>query len=481
MVSLFFDLNQELQNLAESLDIPPQIAEQAVSTYDDVAEWLSRDDSPLREYNPDIYPQGSFRLGTMIRPIDEEGGFDVDLVCRLNLAKESTTQADLKSMVGARIEDSDDFRHLLSERRRCWTLGYPGQFHLDVLPAIPDAEGDENDILITDTDLVRWQFSNPKNYSKWFFGQMNKVLTEARAAMAKSIGVSIEDVPEWKLRTPLQRAVQLLKRHRDVLFKHDDERRPVSIIITTLAASAYEGEGDIETALIQLIRKMPEHIERRNGDWWVPNPAHLDENFADKWNERPERREAFVRWLDRVLADLAGAPIAKSAAERRNNLAESFGIRRHAGNVALMSKAVPSFLLEHVPALASANHVEAPKWPVKQMYTCSVSGYVYRKERRKRPLWALSDDRPVGKGYGLRFRAQTNVPPDFEIHWQVANTGSEAADDHGLRGDFYDSNDGSMGRWESTQYAGTHWVEAFIVKNGVCVARSGRKFVKIKS
>jgi hypothetical protein len=229
----FFDLNQDLQNLAESLDIPPQIAEQAVSTYDDVAEWLGQEDSPLREYHPEIYPQGSFRLGTMIRPIQEDGGFDVDLVCRLDIPKEHTTQAQLKAQVGDRLQDSADFRHLIKERRRCWTLDYPREFHLDVLPAIPDIEGDDHDILITDTDLRLWQFSNPKAYSKWFFGQMNKALTEARAAMAKSAGVSIEDVPEWRMRTPLQRAVQLLKRHRDVFFKYDDEHRPVSIIITT--------------------------------------------------------------------------------------------------------------------------------------------------------------------------------------------------------------------------------------------------------
>lgn len=360
-------------------------------------------------------------------------------------------------------------------------LGLPGAVSYDILPAIPDADGEDHDILITDTDLLRWQFSNPKNYAKWFFGQMDKVLTEAKAAMAKSTGVSIEDVPEWKVRTPLQRAVQLLKRHRDVLFKHDNENRPVSIIITTLAASVYNGEKDIQTALTQLVRKMPEQILKRDGKWWVVNPAHTEENFADKWNESPERRDAFLRWLGRVLADLAGAPVAKSAAERRDNLAESFGIRQQQRNIAVMSKSAPTILLENVPALAGTNHVKEPKWPVKQVYGCSVIGHVYRKTSGRRPLWALSDDRPVGKGYGLRFRVQTNTPSPFEIQWQVTNTGREASEDDGLRGDFYDSDDSSMGRWETTKYAGTHMVEAFVIKNGVCVARSGRKLVKIKS
>lgn len=34
-------------------------------------------------------------------------------------------------------------------------------------------------------------------------------------------------------------------------------------------------------------------------------------------------------------------------------------------------------------------------------------------------------------------------------------------------------------RWETTVYAGTHWGQAFVLKDNVCVARSGRKLVKV--
>jgi len=475
-----FDLNRELQNIAESLDIPPQAAEHAVSTYDEVAEWLGQEDSPLREYSPTIYPQGSFRLGTIISPIDPRAGFDVDVVCRLEIPKEQTTQSDLKNSVGDRLAESEDFHYLLEERRRCWTLNYPNQFHLDVLPAIPDYGLGGDGILITDTELRLWQFSNPIGYSGWFFGRMGQVLAEARAAMAKSAGVTIEEIPEWRVRTPLQRAVQLLKRHRDAHFKHDDERRPVSIIITTLAARAYDGERDIESALIKLVHEMPEYIESRNGKWWVANPAHPDENFADKWNESPERRRAFLAWLQRVFSDVGMTTFAKSARERRQNLAESFGMQRDADGIAIAKAKLPATLQEYVPAIDSIGHAQKPSWPVRELYKCTVRGNVYRKRGGTRSLWPLSD-RPVPKGYALRFQADTNARPPYNVHWQVTNTGNEAREARQLRGDFYTSDSGSKGRWETTQYAGTHWVEAFVVKDGVCVARSGRRFVKIKA
>ena len=48
-------------------------------------------------------------------------------------------------------------------------------------------------------------------------------------------------------------------------------------------------------------------------------------------------------------------------------------------------------------------------------------------------------------------------------------------------GNFYESESTDKGiRWESTQYRGTHWVEAYVVKAGSCVAKSGKFYVKIR-
>ena len=221
------------------LDIPDAIADEAVLEFQRVAMWLGAEESPLQRYDPQLYPQGSFRLGTPVRPVGGTGDFDIDLVCRLNIRKEQITQKDLKRIVGDRLKADEELRKRLKELRRCWTLGYQPSFHLDVLPCIPDAEMQTTGILLTDKELLRWQFSNPIGYANWFFDRMRYVLTEAQKAYARAQNINIEDVPEWRVRTPLQRAVQVLKRHRDVRFIDDEDRRPVSIIITTLAGHAY--------------------------------------------------------------------------------------------------------------------------------------------------------------------------------------------------------------------------------------------------
>jgi hypothetical protein len=145
---------------------------------------------------------------------------------------------------------------------------YGKRFHLDVLPAIPDAERPDTSILLTDKGLVRWQFSNPIGYAEWFYVRMGPQVLQMREALARAASASVEEIPEWRIRTPLQRAVQLLKRHRDLRFAADPDNRPASIIITTLAAHAYRQQTQTYEALLQIVRDMPRYIQNRDGKWW---------------------------------------------------------------------------------------------------------------------------------------------------------------------------------------------------------------------
>ncbi|MFI7691623.1 cyclic GMP-AMP synthase DncV-like nucleotidyltransferase [Nonomuraea sp. NPDC049655] len=304
-------LSDLLDGAVETLDIAPYLYRLAVRCYEDVGTWLAeRGKSDWR-----IYPQGSFLLGTVVRPHTPRGEYDIDLVCRLPVAKESTTQAKLKELIGDELfafmqwkkqQGAADGPKGIDERRRCWTLDYSGEgFHLDVLPTIPDVERPPTGILLTDKVLPQWQRSNPIGYAEWFKDRSE--LTSYRIEAATKRHVNVADVPEWEIRTPLQRVVQILKWHTMLRFANNPDNRPPSILITTLAAQAYEGERDLFTATSNVLSRMRDSIENRDGEWWVPNPAHKKENFTDKWNEYPERREAFFRWhsdISSVLHDL---------------------------------------------------------------------------------------------------------------------------------------------------------------------------------
>jgi hypothetical protein len=76
----------------------------------------------------------------------------------------------------------------------------------------------------------------------------------------------------------------------------------------------------------------------------------------------------------------------------------------------------------------------------------------------------------VDKGRQIIFEIEScNVQPPYTVYWKVRNTGIEAQNAGSLRGEI---RKGSMTREESTSYAGSHWVECYIVKNGRCVAQA---------
>lgn len=62
--------------------------------------------------------------------------------------------------------------------------------------------------------------------------------------------VHIEQIPEDDVKTPLQRVVQLLKRHRDVFYEGQPEHRPSSIIVTGAAVASSTSRVRVQTCLL---------------------------------------------------------------------------------------------------------------------------------------------------------------------------------------------------------------------------------------
>ena len=327
-----------LEDLAEELSVPPSRYEQAERRYKSLGAWLHRDAATLRQWDPQVYVQGSFRLGTTIRPSSEDEEYDIDSVCEFRkLGKAQLSQKQLRVLLGAEIEAyrvAHSMHKPLREGRRCWVLDYAdgAQFHMDVVPAVPngqavrslleargvDARWTSTAIAITDNEAATypyitddWPRSNPKGYCEWFRSRMAADLERRKRRLAQGVQASVEDIPDYRVRTPLQAAVMILKRHRDHTFQDRPEVRPISVIITTLAAHSYNGEETIGQALASILGGMDRHILWQGERYWIPNPTDLLENFADKWVERPERADAFFKWLEKARHEFAYA--ARSA------------------------------------------------------------------------------------------------------------------------------------------------------------------------
>ncbi len=328
-----------IEEIAASIDIPDSTYEAAKKRYDDLSEWLIKNPkSKSAQFKPYVFPQGSFRYGTAILPWGRDE-YDLDVSCKLQngVSKENCTQEQLKELLGNDLEAYRLDRNIeekLERKHRCWRLNYQDKlkFHVDNVPCIPEKDdmrhmlqermmkaGESKflaervaQLAVSITDDRKssyriispdWNVSNPEGYAQWFISQMKQAgrMLESIALTAKV--AKVDDIPTYKWRTPLQRCVQILKRHRDIMFEHNSDGKPISIIITTLAARAYKGE----TTMQGILSRMGDFVNQQKPR--VPNPVNPSEDFADKWPTEAGLKlrleENFWAWLDRAKEDFS--------------------------------------------------------------------------------------------------------------------------------------------------------------------------------
>ncbi len=488
-------LNHTLKEITEVLDLTQYQYEEAEKHYQAVGKFLGNCPT-ISQYDPQIFPQGSFRLGTVVRPLIDGEEYDIDLVCLLNASYNDFSPYLLKQTIGNRLKEPQYRKQLDDEHRRCWRLNYneDSKFHLDIIPAIPDPNSSQylrglqmpstyvdTAISITDNQdahyysyTYEWPKSNPKGYAEWFKDQMKVTLNEGLRMYAGLKGVSIDDVPFYRVKTPLQRAIQILKRHRDMIFKHDDEDRPISIIITTLSAKAYANQNNIYDALMAILRDMHLYITTdAYGNSEIKNPVDARENFADKWKEYPKRKENFFLWLERARMDFEILLDIPNPKELEKVLTESLGANV-VSKVLTENRSLPlitntSITLRNPNAIDYSPNEEfiEEKYPVNLLYNLKIDCKVSQKGFRD---FLLREVYILKRNHSLKFFvARNTVPKPYEVKWKVRNCGIKA-NQNGVRGQIL-NDDGSETRTETSSFYGRHYVECYIIKNGVCVAR----------
>lgn len=297
-----------LERLGAAIDLTESQLNLARERYESVGEWLATSRHPWLA-GSSIFAQGSVALNTAKKPVGRDE-FDVDLVSHLSAAPSSVQPSEIKSAIGARLREHATYREMLKEKARCWRLNYSGDFHLDITPAVWHTSEPPPALLVPDKRLQRWTPSNPVGYRELF---EKRAMLQPRLLLARAHGVvAADDLEAFPVQLGakgiLRRTVQLLKHHRDLRFQAPElsEVRPISIVITTLAAQSYEravGTTAFDTQydlLLAVVEGMPDFIQvvSRNGApyYLVPNETVRGENFTDKWNQDARLAEAFLRW-----------------------------------------------------------------------------------------------------------------------------------------------------------------------------------------
>lgn len=227
-----------------------------------LAEHLKSSLGPRHGYTISTWLQGSYKYGTLIKPVHRGEEYDVDVGVYFQWDDEEDiepTPKQLRNWIQAELLTYEKICADLKKveeppKERCSRASYVRQFHIDT-PVYH---------LNPDTDVRRlaclsdkWEHSDPKAIYKWF-----------------------KDVVGGNDRDQLRRLVRYLKAWAAVSFDDAPDSRPSSIFLTVLATESYQelwaqrmlGMDD-DDALVAVIHKL---YDRLNDERTVVNP--IDEN-----------------------------------------------------------------------------------------------------------------------------------------------------------------------------------------------------------
>lgn len=400
--------------------------------WNDMRDHLCPQLQQVSGYPISTWLQGSYKYGTLIRPVHLGEEYDVDVGIYFEWEKEVggayPSPEQLRTWVQRELVAYDEQCEVIDHvedpaKERCSRAVFKKQFHIDTPVYHLERSKDKRRLACLSKG---WEESDPKPIYKWF-----------------------KDAASGDEREQLRRQVRYLKGWAALAFVDIPESRPSSIFLTVVVTEAYQaawldrllGMKDDEDALVDVIARIHARLFLRRA---VHNPVDQVEDLnrmsADAW-------DGFLTCLQ-ALSD---------AAERAADTADEAA-------AALIWSEQFSFLMP----LPEAEEVEVLEdtsgRAVMQVPEIEVTVFLGKS---KQSHTSYRNEVPsVGKDCYLVFRiVNAHIIPEYAtVEWTVRNAGDESdtVGDLGHR---------KMGIRlltvrEHTSYVGKHFMDCVVRLNG---------------
>lgn len=387
-------------------------------------------------------PQGSWAHQTIIKPLAARE-FDADFLLQL---AEQDDWADHPTSYLDEVEDafrrSPRYGDKVRSKTRCVRIVYADDCHVDVVPYIVRSDGSQV-IVCRDTD--DFEATNPEGFTAWMKEK--------------------DDLASGNLR----RVIRLLKYLRDYKTTFSCP----SVILTALVGErilALDAENrypDVPTALTNLVADLDAWLQLRPTMPSIEDPSCPGTTFDHRWDADTYEnfRTQIHRYSDWISTAYDEPDRDKSVTAWQKIFGPDFEAPAAAASVAesALTKAAPS----RVQRAPNEEDI-ADRFSLDVRYTATISGRVLPRAGFRPGL--IRNLGRLTKQRDLRFKVVTDVPLPYDVYWKVRNFGAEAEQANGLRGEVVRAVDPRGEHRESTLYAGAHWIECYVVKDGRVLA-----------
>lgn len=409
----------------------------------------------------DIYishsAQGSYGHRTIIKPLSGKE-FDVDIVVFLKKQKNWEAR-DYLNKIKDILGENEIYKNKMISKNRCICIDYAGDFHIDIVPCIVEtlyATTDNSLYYVCNRRENVFEQTNPDAYKNWI-RQKNKTTQNNQ----------------------LIKTIRLIKYLRDIKTTFSCK----SILLTTLLARTIQdidnesNYSDIATSLKTIISRLDDYLTSCQTMPTVTNPVQPSENFNRHWDQdKFSNFKSFISkyrgWIDDAYNE---QDRVKSIEKWQRIFGEKFiapptkNNKSDSDSITINETYVDTYPIPH--------HCKLPYWAESHVVESFDMDISHRPNNSTTNFIRSVNSEKFSKQSSLRFEIKHPITEDSEIYWQVTNTGEEARAHGNLRGDF---ELGGKIKEETTSYKGYHFIEAFIVRNNLLVARSGKRIILVK-
>ncbi len=388
----------------------------------------------------DTFLSGSYAKHTAIRPAKSDKKRDVDIIVVIAYDSDKNS-GDVLEELREVLRKSSTYDTAKIQHH---SVGIEmGQISIDVVPVIQDSE-DAEVYYIGDSEECNWTITDPKGHKQW------------------STTINQDNNEKYK---PL---VKIFKWWRRANCP-EDVKYPKGITLEKLIADNIgDSSGSTEDLLIETFENIVTAYKESYTDiglipTLVDPSDKIDGNdllkgyTADDFRKFIEKIDEHLKLLNEEGTENDTWRIILGTEFPKETSAKS------AYNLIVCEKAV---------------HRQPMPWPFSRGNAAFIKLVV--RDKNSHIVEYESNGQPLPKDYSLCFQASTGTKPPYTVKWQITNTGEEARQAECLRGNFENSDDGKNTKHETTSYTGSHSVQCFIVKNGICVAKSNPYIINIE-
>lgn len=387
--------------------------------------------------------QGSVAMATVIK--NEENDYDIDVAVVFEKDKiPDGTQAVKNFVVEALKKKCTTFKVAPHAKTNCVRIVYADGYHIDF--AIYRRFKDDDGNYQYEHCGSQWRKRDPKAITAWFIKE-NKDKNYQLRELVRLLKMFSRSRDHWEMPGGLVQSVLTNEKFADSYSRIDERFYHTLVAIKDRLAENMDVVNPTDSSqTLRLIQKDDVRINNLYNRL-VTYLAKLDILFESSCTKE-QALEAWYSFFNHDFWSEEGAQETVSKSMSLAYLSESEDDQDYKETEEFIEYLFPIDL----------------KYDVRLDCTVTQDGW--------RPAFLrtlLRNNERLKPNKKLDFSATTNVPYPYEVYWKVKNKGVVAKRKDQIRGQVIRTN--SLSHTEHTRFKGEHFVECYIVKNGVCVAK----------